>query len=100
MARKAIPEKHDPETIASPAGAASQRRSTPVAQPIAISVQTETYLNGSYDPTAAEQAAFEELQMFVTSDMGWQWHPAETAIGSRVHFLLGCRCFSKSCSCK
>lgn len=81
MARKAIPEKHEPEKIASPAQQ-NQNHNNPSTQLLIGRTREEPWLHNAYDPSAAEQAAFDELQMFLTSDPGWQWQPAETAISS------------------
>lgn len=81
MARKAIPEKHEPEKIASPAQQ-NHNHNTPATQLLVGTTHEEPCLHNAHDPTAAEQAAFDEFQMFLTSDPGWQWQPAETAICS------------------
>ncbi|KKK26879.1 hypothetical protein ARAM_001226 [Aspergillus rambellii] len=61
MARKTIPERHAPERIASSA-------TSGVHQPSDVSPPT-------LHPGADEL-------MFFTSDLGWAWQPAETALGS------------------
>ncbi|KAL5335703.1 fungal-specific transcription factor domain-containing protein [Aspergillus crustosus] len=59
MARRTIPERHAPERIASTAD------NTPQIQDISPQALTEA----------------DELMLF-TSDLGWTWQPAETALGS------------------
>ncbi|KAL4923126.1 fungal specific transcription factor domain-containing protein [Aspergillus undulatus] len=63
MARRTIPERHAPERIASATGGATQ---------LDISPPT---LTGA-----------DELMLF-TSDLGWAWQPAETAIDSGLEHM-------------
>ncbi|KAL2863137.1 transcription factor domain-containing protein [Aspergillus lucknowensis] len=63
MARRTIPERHAPERIASSTTGASTFQASDISPPT---------LTGA-----------DELMLF-TSDLGWTWQPAETAIGSGI----------------
>jgi hypothetical protein len=80
MARKAIPEKHAPETVA------PSNRATTSESAFHTSRQTNrsTFTDGSLPgtPPVFERAMFDELQIYFTSDLGWAWQPAETVVGS------------------
>ena len=96
MARKAIPEKHAPETMASPATSTvnTVRQASYSDSPLQrityaeneehrdMSTGRYTNPNDSFDPAVAEDTSLDELQMFFMSDPGWFWNPAETAVES------------------
>ena len=96
MARKAIPEKHAPETMASPATSTvnTVQQASYTDNPLQrityaeneehpdMSTSRNTNPSDSFDPAVAEYPNLDELQMFLTSDPGWYWHPAETAVES------------------
>ncbi|KAL2816690.1 fungal-specific transcription factor domain-containing protein [Aspergillus granulosus] len=67
MARRTIPERHAPERIASAPGSS-----------IAGGSGNSVGVNDISPPTLT---GADELMLF-TSDLGWTWQPAETAIGS------------------
>jgi hypothetical protein len=82
VARKAIPEKHAPEKTTSPGSTVQQPQYAPLQQYTNGNGLGEMSTNPTFDFAAAEQASFDDLQMFFTSDLGWTWQPAETAVGS------------------
>ena len=85
MARKEIPEKHAPERTISPA--TSNVRQTQSANPQQFPV-TDGVATYPTNMTAAlhvvEPTSFDELQAFFTTDLGWTWQPAETAVESSM----------------
>ncbi|KAL3461787.1 fungal-specific transcription factor domain-containing protein [Aspergillus heterothallicus] len=69
MARRTIPERHAPERIASSTTSASASSALMDGRVIAREISPPA-LTGE-----------DELMLF-TSDLGWTWQPAETAVGS------------------
>lgn len=82
MARKAIPEKHAPEKVVSPNTVTMPQPPRPMSQQPHQTMVIDRSLSDA-TPTV-EHAVFDELQMFFTSDLGWAWQPAETALGSGI----------------
>ncbi|EME39977.1 hypothetical protein DOTSEDRAFT_74739 [Dothistroma septosporum NZE10] len=98
LARKSIPEKHEPQkqtpvlhgaTGSSAPQYTPPQRMSPPQQPyhVAPQLHDESTLAPELRSEAvpADQINFDELQSLFTSDpTGWTWQPAETAVGSRI----------------
>ncbi|OAL31971.1 hypothetical protein AYO22_00841 [Fonsecaea multimorphosa] len=83
MARKEIPEKHAPEKTSSPSTSSLQQSQHTGHQQLRVTDGFATFpADLTVDLSADEQASLDELQEFFTTDLGWTWQPAETAVES------------------
>jgi hypothetical protein len=86
MARKSIPERHAPEkatTSSAPNSARPDSSADIDKSPIDQMDKVHT-ANAVPNEHETNQASLEELQTLFTSDLGWAWQPADTAVGSGI----------------
>lgn len=83
MARKIIPEGHAPGRVTSPSTSNAQHSAYMQPQHLPhVNSHDGLGTNSFFAHTPTDQATFDELQTFLTSDLGWTWQPAGTAVGS------------------
>jgi hypothetical protein len=83
LARRAIPEKHAPDrATGTSSNPATSARAASDANPSPLPTPQQEAPPGRALPTTETDTSLDELRDFFTSDLGWNWQPAETAVDS------------------
>lgn len=85
MARKSVPERHEPEKAGTSSTPNSVRpdSSTDSHQRASSHIDRNQITEATADSELGH-ASLEELQTLFMSDLGWAWQPADTAVGSGI----------------